>query len=199
MILQACLDAGMPIPHYCYHPGLSIPASCRICLVEVEGMPKLVPCVPDAGARRDGRPRQEHQGDRQSEAGDGVPADQPPARLPGLRPGRRVLLQDYSYQYGRSQSALRGRQGQEARRRTSATTSCSTPTAASCARAACGSRARSAGTSELYVDGRGHQEEIDIFPGQAAEQQARRATSSTSARSARCSTRISSSSSASGC
>jgi NADH-quinone oxidoreductase subunit G len=43
MILQACLDAGMALPHYCYHPGLSIPASCRICLVEVEGLPKLVP------------------------------------------------------------------------------------------------------------------------------------------------------------
>ena len=43
MILQACLDAGQALPHYCYHPGLSIPASCRICLVEVEGLPKLVP------------------------------------------------------------------------------------------------------------------------------------------------------------
>src|SRR5256886_17237731 len=43
MVLQACLDAGFPIPHYCYHPGLSIVASCRICLVEVEGVPKLVP------------------------------------------------------------------------------------------------------------------------------------------------------------
>src|SRR5256885_14228163 len=43
MILQACLDAGLALPHYCYHPGLSIPASCRICLVEVEGLPKLVP------------------------------------------------------------------------------------------------------------------------------------------------------------
>ena len=43
MILQACNDAGSALPQYCYHPGLSIPASCRICLVEVEGIPKLVP------------------------------------------------------------------------------------------------------------------------------------------------------------
>src|SRR5438093_1491239 len=43
MVLQACLDAGLQIPQYCYHPGLSIVASCRICLVEVEGLPKLVP------------------------------------------------------------------------------------------------------------------------------------------------------------
>jgi NADH-quinone oxidoreductase subunit G len=27
MILQACSDAGIAIPQYCYHPGLSIPAS----------------------------------------------------------------------------------------------------------------------------------------------------------------------------
>jgi NADH-quinone oxidoreductase subunit G len=43
MVLQACLDAGIGLPYYCYHPGLSIPASCRICLVEIEGIPKLVP------------------------------------------------------------------------------------------------------------------------------------------------------------
>jgi NADH-quinone oxidoreductase subunit G len=42
-VLQACLVAGVPIPYYCYHPGLLIVASCRICLVEVEGIPKLVP------------------------------------------------------------------------------------------------------------------------------------------------------------
>src|SRR6188768_2007892 len=43
MILQACNDQNLAIPQYCYHPGLSIVASCRICLVEVEGIPKLVP------------------------------------------------------------------------------------------------------------------------------------------------------------
>jgi predicted molibdopterin-dependent oxidoreductase YjgC len=30
MILQATNDAGYPIPQYCYHPGLSIVASCRM-------------------------------------------------------------------------------------------------------------------------------------------------------------------------
>jgi len=45
-ILQA-LDAagllmdGVEIPHYCWHPKLSIDGSCRLCQVEVEGMPKL--------------------------------------------------------------------------------------------------------------------------------------------------------------
>lgn len=41
MVLEAALKAGIEIPHYCYHPALSVVGSCRMCLVEVEGMPKL--------------------------------------------------------------------------------------------------------------------------------------------------------------
>ena len=42
-VLQAALDHGIDIPHYCYHPSLNIAGSCRLCLVEIERMPKLVP------------------------------------------------------------------------------------------------------------------------------------------------------------
>ncbi len=42
-LLQAAQGAGTEVPHYCYHPGLSSPAMCRMCLVEVEGAPKLLP------------------------------------------------------------------------------------------------------------------------------------------------------------
>jgi NADH-quinone oxidoreductase subunit G len=45
-ILEAAADLGTEVPHYCYHPGLSSPAMCRLCLVEVEGAPKPMPsCV----------------------------------------------------------------------------------------------------------------------------------------------------------
>ncbi len=40
-LLQVMLDAGMDIPHYCYHPKLTIDGSCRLCQVRIEGMPKL--------------------------------------------------------------------------------------------------------------------------------------------------------------
>lgn len=40
-ILRAALDNGIEIPHLCYHPKLKIRGSCRVCLVEVEGRPKL--------------------------------------------------------------------------------------------------------------------------------------------------------------
>lgn len=42
-IIQAAQQLGIEIPHYCYHPGLSIAGSCRMCLVEIEKNPKLQP------------------------------------------------------------------------------------------------------------------------------------------------------------
>ena len=52
-VLQAALHAGLDVPHYCYHPGLSVVASCRLCLMEIKmphpktremvWSPKLVP------------------------------------------------------------------------------------------------------------------------------------------------------------
>ncbi|HET9529094.1 MAG TPA: molybdopterin-dependent oxidoreductase [Blastocatellia bacterium] len=42
-IIQAAQDHGVEIPHYCYHVDLPIDGNCRMCLVEVEKMPKLTP------------------------------------------------------------------------------------------------------------------------------------------------------------
>jgi NADH-quinone oxidoreductase subunit G len=45
-IIEAAKQAGILVPHYCYHPSLPSPALCRMCLVEVEKAPKLMPaCV----------------------------------------------------------------------------------------------------------------------------------------------------------
>jgi len=41
-IIQAARRYGIDIPHFCWHPSLSVSGNCRICLVEVEKMPKLV-------------------------------------------------------------------------------------------------------------------------------------------------------------
>jgi len=40
-IIEAALRAGVEIPHFCWHPDLEIAGNCRMCLVEVEGWPKL--------------------------------------------------------------------------------------------------------------------------------------------------------------
>jgi NADH-quinone oxidoreductase subunit G len=46
MVIEAAKQAGLLVPHYCYHPSLPSPAVCRMCLVEVEKAPKLMPaCV----------------------------------------------------------------------------------------------------------------------------------------------------------
>jgi NADH-quinone oxidoreductase subunit G len=40
-VLQAAIEAGVSVPYYCYHPGISIDGSCRVCIVKIEKMPKL--------------------------------------------------------------------------------------------------------------------------------------------------------------
>ena len=40
-VLQAAIEADVKIPYYCYHPGLGIDGSCRVCIVKIEKMPKL--------------------------------------------------------------------------------------------------------------------------------------------------------------
>jgi NADH-quinone oxidoreductase subunit G len=40
-VLQAAIENGISVPYYCYHPGISIDGSCRVCIVKVEKMPKL--------------------------------------------------------------------------------------------------------------------------------------------------------------
>lgn len=39
-IIQAAADHGIDIPHFCWHPSLSVSGNCRVCLVEVEKFPK---------------------------------------------------------------------------------------------------------------------------------------------------------------
>ncbi|SDD39913.1 NADH-quinone oxidoreductase subunit NuoG [Aquimonas voraii] len=43
MIIEAADKAGIPIPRFCYHKKLPIAANCRMCLVDVEKMPKPAP------------------------------------------------------------------------------------------------------------------------------------------------------------
>ncbi len=59
-LIQACELAGIEIPRFCYHERLSIAGNCRMCLVEVAGMPKPVAScamsVNDLRPSRDGTP-----------------------------------------------------------------------------------------------------------------------------------------------
>ncbi len=59
-LIQACEFAGVEIPRFCYHERLSIAGNCRMCLIEVAGMPKPVAScamsVSDLRPGRDGTP-----------------------------------------------------------------------------------------------------------------------------------------------
>jgi NADH-quinone oxidoreductase subunit G len=53
-VIEACAQAGKFVPHYCYHPKLSSPGNCRMCLIEM-GMPRMGPDrKPEIGP--DGKP-----------------------------------------------------------------------------------------------------------------------------------------------
>jgi NADH-quinone oxidoreductase subunit G len=41
LLIEACKGAGIEVPSFCYYPGLSLQAACRMCLVEIEKTPKL--------------------------------------------------------------------------------------------------------------------------------------------------------------
>ena len=42
LVIDAAKRAGIEIPSFCYYEGLTLQAACRMCLVEVEKMPKLM-------------------------------------------------------------------------------------------------------------------------------------------------------------
>ncbi|HEY3929777.1 MAG TPA: NADH-quinone oxidoreductase subunit NuoG [Candidatus Koribacter sp.] len=41
LLIEACKSVGIEIPSFCYYPGLSLQGACRMCLVEIEKMPKM--------------------------------------------------------------------------------------------------------------------------------------------------------------
>jgi NADH-quinone oxidoreductase subunit G len=61
-LLQACETAGAEIPRFCFHERLSIAGNCRMCLIEVQGIPKpQASCamgVKDLAPNKDGTPKQ---------------------------------------------------------------------------------------------------------------------------------------------
>ena len=106
-ILEAAKVAGVLIPHYCYHPGLPVAGVCRMCLVDVEKAPKLMPSCATAVA--EGQVVHVHN-DKSLEARKGVlefllinhPLDCPICDQSG-----ECELQDYTFQEGRADSRYR--------------------------------------------------------------------------------------------
>jgi NADH-quinone oxidoreductase subunit G len=177
-ILQVALDNGIDIPHYCYHPGLSIVANCRICLGEVwapnpktgalEPIPKLLPTC------------QTTCGDNQV-----VYTDSPkaianqkavmeyllinhPVDCPVCDQAGECYLQDYSYQYGRGVARFQEEKIKQPKKDVGPHVLLYSDRCIMCTRCVRFTR-EVINTGELYVDGRGATEQIDVFPGLALD------------------------------
>ena len=178
-ILQVALRHEVEVPHYCYHPGLSVVASCRICLAEVsapnprndnklEPFPKLVPTC-------------------QQPASDGmvVHTDSPksianqkqvmelllinhPVDCPVCDQAGECHRQDYSYQYGRGESRFREDKIKQPKKSVGPNVLLYSDRCIMCTRCVRFTR-EVTGTGELMVDGRGSTEQIDVFPGMALD------------------------------
>ena len=174
-ILDVAHDNGMSIPHYCYHPSLSVVASCRICLAEVwapnprndnklEPMPKLLPTC-------------------QEPAGDGqvVYTDSPkaianqkavmemflnhhPIDCAVCDQAGECTLQDYAYEYGRGVRRCDIEKITQSKKDIGDHIMLYGDRCIMCTRCVRFTD-EITGTSELYIEGRDASECIDVFPG----------------------------------
>ena len=136
-------------PYFCYEPKLGQPVgACRMCLVEIEGIPKLQTAC--STPVKDGMVviTTSDRVKQRAERGRRVPAREPPARLPGLRQGRRVPAPGHLLRLGRRAGRASSSRSATSRSRSSSRRSSpSTASAASSATAACASRRRSPRTT----------------------------------------------------
>jgi NADH-quinone oxidoreductase subunit G len=174
-LVQAAQKAGVFIPHYCWHPALSVVASCRMCLVEVgerkpDGskvmQPKVVPACQTPA--RDGTivlTQSERTRDAQMQTLESLLINHP-LDCPVCDKAGECHLQDYSYRYGRAESRMVDEKNTPPNKpHISDTISLFTDRCIMCSRCVRFTREIS-GTAELQIINRGNHSEIDIFPGE---------------------------------
>jgi NADH-quinone oxidoreductase subunit G len=174
-LIQAALCAGVFIPHYCWHPALTVVASCRMCLVEVgekkpDGtiamQPKVVPgCQTPA---KDGTVIVTNS-PKAKAAQAGTLEDlllNHPLDCPVCDKAGECLLQDYTFRYGNAQSRMIDLKNTPPNKPyIGNNVSLFTDRCIMCSRCVRFTREVS-GTAELQVLNRGDHSEIDIFPGE---------------------------------
>ena len=172
--IEVARRAGVEIPHYCWHPGLSVVASCRMCLIEtgtrdpatgkVTMMPKLVPgcqtpakdgtvIVTESALVKESRARVEE-----------ALLIEHPIDCPICDKAGECLLQDYHFEHGQAERRADIHAFHSRRRDVGPTVTLFVDRCIMCTRCVRFAREVS-GTSELMVINRGAKEEIDVFPG----------------------------------
>jgi formate dehydrogenase alpha subunit len=99
LVIEAARQAGVMIPHFCYHPKLAPDANCRMCLVEIEKMPKLqTACTTQVAEGMVVRTATTVVNDAHRSVLELILANHP-LDCPVCDQGGRCDLQDYSHQY----------------------------------------------------------------------------------------------------
>ncbi|MFM7041528.1 MAG: 2Fe-2S iron-sulfur cluster-binding protein, partial [Planctomycetaceae bacterium] len=172
--IEAARRAGKEIPHYCWHAGLTVVASCRMCLIEtgqrdaatgkVTMVPKLVPgCQTPV---RDGTvivTESEKVKESRARVEEALLIDHP-IDCPICDKAGECLLQDYHFAHGQAERRADIQPFHSRRRDVGPTVTLFVDRCIMCTRCVRFTREIS-GSSELMVSARGAKEEIDVFPG----------------------------------
>ncbi len=174
-LIQAAQRAGVEVPHYCWHPALTVVASCRMCLVEVgekkpDGtvamQPRVVPACQTPAKHgtvivTDSKKAKDAQAATLEYLLLNHPLDCPVCDQAG-----ECFLQDYSYKFGRGYSRLKEEKLlRPDKEHIGDQIALFTDRCVMCSRCVRFTREIS-GTGELEIIHRGDHSEIDIFPGQ---------------------------------
>jgi NADH-quinone oxidoreductase subunit G len=178
--IQAAARAGVEIPYYCWHPGLSVVASCRMCLVEagkkdektgkVAMQPRLVPACQTPAT--DGTVFVTNS-DKVKQSRAMVEEDlllRHPVDCPICDKAGECTLQDFHFEYGQKERRADIKPFTSGRRSLGDTVTLFVDRCVMCSRCVRFTREIS-GTSELMVINRGAHEEIDVFRNDAGEAQ----------------------------
>src|ERR1700676_4922196 len=99
-VLQAAIASGISVPYYCYHPGISIDGSCRVCIVKIVTMPKLqTSCSPTCTEGMVVSTRTQEGIEARAGAFEFLLVNHP-LDCPVCDKGGECPLQDFSYQFG---------------------------------------------------------------------------------------------------
>ncbi len=176
--IQAAERAGIDIPRYCWHPGLSVVASCRMCLVEtgtknpdtgqITMVPKLVPaCQTPATDNTVFVTTSDKVLQSRAMVEEDLLIDHP-IDCPICDKAGECYLQDYHFEHGQKQRRADIRPFTSRRREMGSTVSLFVDRCVMCSRCVRFTR-EITGTAELMVINRGSEEEIDVFPGYPLE------------------------------
>ena len=174
-LIQAAQKAGVLIPHYCWHPALTVVASCRMCLVEVgerkpDGtiamQPKVVPgCQTPAKHGTVINTNTNKAKFAQEQTLEDLLLNHP-LDCPVCDKAGECLLQDYTYNFGRAASRMIDEKNTPPNKPyIGDNVTLFADRCIMCSRCVRFTREIS-GTAELQVINRGHHSEIDIFPGE---------------------------------